>query len=43
MSDYMNKDGQRWGDDFLREYADRICHEYDNLVEVLEWLEKKFE
>ncbi len=44
ISDYFQKDGDGdWGDGYLIEIADAICDEYDKLVPVLEWLEKKFE
>lgn len=42
ISDYDDKDGQRWGDYYLETLADEICDEYDKLIPVLEWLEEEF-
>jgi hypothetical protein len=43
MTDYDDKEGHNWGDEYCEELADEICDEYDKLIPVLEWLEKKFE
>jgi hypothetical protein len=43
MQLYMDRDGHQWGDQYLSSLADQICDEYDGLISVLEWLEKKFE
>lgn len=42
--DYFDKEGDGgWGDNYMREISDDVCGRWDETIEVLEWLEKKFE
>lgn len=43
LEDYFWEENRGWGDSYTKEWADRVCNLDDELIPVLEWLEKKFE